>query len=405
MEIVPIVSTLRRHKLAAALIVLEIAVTCAIVCNAVFLVGARVTRMNQRSGLAEDEVLDIHLMGIGASSDPWAATERDLAALRALPGVTHAATTDMVPFTNSSWNSTVSTVKDDANGTNSALYMGSPDQIDTFGLQLVAGRNFLPGEWVDFAAAQGETTLVPSAIITRGLATKLFPGENAVGKPIYLFGDHPQTVVGIVDYIARPNDVGGPALRECSTFVPVQVPYTVGGHYILRTDRARRSEVLAAAQAELTKLDPSRIFLHAQTFNEVRSDHFKQDRAMAYLLVGVSIALLLITALGVIGLASFWVQQRTRQIGIRRALGATRSAIVRYFQVENFVLATLGIVIGMMLAYGLNLLLMHRYQVERLPATYLPIGALSLWGLGQLAVLGPALRASLIPPASATRSV
>jgi putative ABC transport system permease protein len=126
---------------------------------------------------------------------------------------------------------------------------------------------------------------------------------------------------------------------------------------------------------------------------------------MAYLLVGVSIALLIITALGVVGLASFWVQQRTRQIGIRRALGATKGDILRYFQAENFILATLGIVVGMVLAYGINLWLMDKYQVARLPAEFLPIGAAVLWLLGQIAVLGPAMRASLIPPAIATRSV
>jgi putative ABC transport system permease protein len=107
----------------------------------------------------------------------------------------------------------------------------------------------------------------------------------------------------------------------------------------------------------------------------------------------------------VVGLASFWVQQRTRQIGIRRALGATRSDILRYFQVENFILATVGIVVGMALAYAINLWLMHKYQVGRLPAGFLPIGAALLWLLGQIAVLGPALRASMIPPAIATRSV
>jgi putative ABC transport system permease protein len=119
----------------------------------------------------------------------------------------------------------------------------------------------------------------------------------------------------------------------------------------------------------------------------------------------VSLALLIITALGVVGLASFWVQQRTRQIGIRRALGATRRDILRYFQTENFILATLGIILGMVLAYAINLWLMDKYEVPRLPAPFLPIGAVMLWGLGQLAVLGPALRASLIPPATATRTV
>jgi putative ABC transport system permease protein len=142
-----------------------------------------------------------------------------------------------------------------------------------------------------------------------------------------------------------------------------------------------------------------------QTFGDLRADYFKADRAMAWLLGGVCIALLIITALGVVGLASFWVQQRTRQIGIRRALGATKTDILRYFQTENFILATLGILLGMGIAYGINLLLMSKYSVPRLPAGYLPIGAALLWLLGQIAVLGPALRASMIPPAIATRSV
>ena len=174
---------------------------------------------------------------------------------------------------------------------------------------------------------------------------------------------------------------------------------------MLRVDPARKAEVLAAVDAALNKVDPNRIILERQTFAEIRKGYFKQDRAMAYLLRGVCLALLIITALGVVGLASFWVQQRTRQIGIRRALGATRGDILRYFQTENFILATLGIVIGMALAYAINLWLMHKYQVARLPGTFLPIGAALLWLLGQVAVLGPALRASLIPPAIATRTV
>jgi putative ABC transport system permease protein len=126
---------------------------------------------------------------------------------------------------------------------------------------------------------------------------------------------------------------------------------------------------------------------------------------MMWLLVAVCIALLVVTALGIVGLASFWVQQRTKQIGVRRALGATRGQILRYFQTENFLLATLGIVIGMMLAYGINQLLMGKYELPRLPAIYLPIGAVVLWLLGQLAVFGPARRASAVPPAVATRTV
>jgi len=109
--------------------------------------------------------------------------------------------------------------------------------------------------------------------------------------------------------------------------------------------------------------------------------------------------------LGITGLANFWVQQRRRIIGIRRAIGATRGDILRYFQTENFLIVTGGIVLGMLLAFVLNLVLMSYYELPRLPLYYLPVGALVLWLLGQLAVLGPALRAAAVPPVVATRSV
>jgi putative ABC transport system permease protein len=141
------------------------------------------------------------------------------------------------------------------------------------------------------------------------------------------------------------------------------------------------------------------------TYAEMRADYFKQDAAMAWLLATVCVALLVVTALGIVGLSSFWVAQRRRQIGIRRAIGATRGDILHYFQTENFLIVTLGIVLGMLLAFALNLLLMAHYELPRLPLYYLPVGALTLWLLGQLAVLGPALRAAAVPPVVATRSV
>jgi putative ABC transport system permease protein len=143
----------------------------------------------------------------------------------------------------------------------------------------------------------------------------------------------------------------------------------------------------------------------SRTLPELRADFFRQTRVMVGTLAGVIVALLLVTALGIVGLASFWVQQRRKQIGIRRAIGATRSDILHYFQAENFLIVTVGIVIGMVMTFALNLMLMKFYEVPRLPVYYLPIGALVLWALGQLAVLAPARRAAEVPPVVATRSV
>jgi putative ABC transport system permease protein len=411
MHIRPILSTLRRHRTAATLIVLEIAVTCAIICNAVFIIGERLGRMNRETGIAEDELIRVQVAGIGRNANPEVLTTEDLAALAAIPGVRKAAVTNQVPFGNSSWNSSVKLDPEQKlQNFNAATYLGTDDLLETLGVRLIAGRDFTPAEFVDWkeldvADSKAKLTAI---IISKAAAERLFPGQNALGKALYIWGETEEDghrVVGIVDRLVRPNEQGGPGDVELSVILPVRLPYTMGGNYILRVDPERRTEVLAAAVTALERNSPNRIVLEKQVFSDIRAEYFRQDKAMAWLLVSVCIALLVITALGIVGLASFWVQQRRRQIGIRRALGATRRQILRYFQTENFLLATLGIVLGMAMAYGINMLLMEKYELARLPAGFLPLGAVILWVLGQLAVLGPAMRAAAVPPAVATRTV
>jgi putative ABC transport system permease protein len=106
-----------------------------------------------------------------------------------------------------------------------------------------------------------------------------------------------------------------------------------------------------------------------------------------------------------VGLTSYWVSQRRRQIGIRRALGAPRLAIVRYFQLENFTIAATGGVAGVALGLLANLWMVESFQMQRLPIIYLVAGLAMMLALGQLAVLWPALRAAWMPPALAVRAV
>ena len=410
MDIRPILSTLLRHKTAAALIVLEIALTCAIICNALFMVGERLVQMREPSGVAVDELVRIQIIPIGNDADAAAQTRSDLQVLRGLPGVKAATTTNQVPFVNSSWNSGVNLVPDQQQPTVVATtYMGDEQFLDAFGIELVAGRYFTSDELVpndDFSDPEKEVT-IPGVVVTRKLAERLFPGQDPLGKAIYVWGDTPVSIIGVVEHLVRPGAMGGPESREYTLVMPVRANYDLGGQYILRTTPERRQEVLASASEALRANGPKRIIIeeNTKTFRELRDEYYQQQRSMVWLLGIVCIALLLITALGIVGLASFWVQQRSKQIGIRRALGATRGQILRYFQTENFILATIGIVIGMLLAFGINQLLMGRYELPRLPLVYLPVGAVALWLLGQVAVLGPARRAAAVPPAVATRSV
>ncbi|UNK56408.1 ABC transporter permease [Pseudoxanthomonas daejeonensis] len=412
MDIRPILSTLMRHKTAASLIVIEIALTCAIICNALFMISDRLTQIREISGLAEDELVRVQILSIGSDADQNARTRTDLVALRGIPGVKDATVLNQVPFVNSSWNSGVRLKQEQQQSTLSATtYMAEDQFIETLGLKLVAGRDFNADEYSDASSLLDGLTDgdngIPGAIITRALADKLFPGEDPIGKGFYSWSDKPTRVVGVVENLVRPSNQGGPTAREYSMVFPLRPHYNLGGNYLIRTSPERRAEVLEAAKKVLQANGADRIIMeeNTKTVEELRGEFFQAPRAMAWLLGIVCVVLLLVTALGIVGLASFWVQQRTKQIGVRRALGATRGQILRYFQTENFLLASIGIALGMLLAFAINQLLMGKYEMARLPLFYLPAGAVLLWALGQVAVWAPARRAASIPPAVATRSV
>jgi putative ABC transport system permease protein len=175
--------------------------------------------------------------------------------------------------------------------------------------------------------------------------------------------------------------------------------------------RAKPGELAAAmreapkalyAQSRLRIIDPKDGVL---SFAEIRRRAYDGDRGTAILMGIICAVLLVITGAGIIGLTSFWVGQRRKQIGIRRALGATRRDILRYFQTENLLIAGAGVVAGAVLAVGLNLWMMRQLAMDRMPLPYVLAGVVVLLLLGQGAVFAPARRASRVSPVEATRSV
>ncbi|HEX4023492.1 MAG TPA: FtsX-like permease family protein [Steroidobacteraceae bacterium] len=391
------------------LLILEIALTCAIVCNAVFLISQRLERTQMPSGIAEHELALVRMAYIGDRPDANARAQTDLAALREIAGVKQVALVDAVPFSTDGPNDHI---KLDPQQQQPSLDVGAyfgMDLLPTLGVSLIAGRRFQPDEFVDSsqvatAMETGNLNKFPHVtLITQAMAQRLWPGQSALGKTVYLGKNIALQVVGILARLTRAGELSKGA--GYSMVLPVSVNSSEGGLYVIRCTPQDRARVLKAVVAKLKQLDPNRALLQQGTFDQLRDDYFQSDRAMAGLLVGVCLALLIVTALGITGLASFWVAQRRKQIGIRRALGATRRDILRYFQSENFLIVTFGIALGVVLAFAINATLMSFYALGRLPFFYLPVGAVVLWCLGQIAILGPALRASNVPPMVATRSV
>jgi putative ABC transport system permease protein len=404
MQIRPILAALRRHRLATLLIAMEIALACAVLCNACFLVVQRWKLIQTHSGVDESSLAMLMVNGFapGQAADVNA---RMLAGLRAIPGMQSVTLINQVPFGPQAGAAGVS--HDPGSFRHKIgvvdFVMGGPGTFKALGLKLVEGR--LP-QADDYRPATNFAPTDAQVLVSRALADHAWPGESPLGKEFWCDKLHFR-VIGVVDHLARahPREWGAQA-AEWTVFTPTLPGGSLAGTYLLRANPADLPRVLRAARDAVAKIAPDVVLdqENSRTIGDLRTDYFKSDRIMIDLLIGVIVLMLGVTALGIVGLASFWVQQRRRQIGIRRAIGATRGDILHYFQTENFLIVTGGIVLGMVLAYGLNLLLMTHYELPRLPLFYLPIGALVLWGLGQLAVLGPALRAAAGPPVVATRS-
>ena len=404
MDIRPILATLTRHRVSALLITLEIALACAVLCNALFMAMARIDLVGLDSGVDEAALATLALNdceGCNAAD----INGRWLDLLRRQPGVQAAGVVNSLPFAQRAGAAGVTLdIEGKRFGGVPHFYTFDPGAIQALGLVPVQGRAFTAADY------QPIDNFLPASAqvwITRDFAEHLWPGESPLGKEFWMASSR-FSVAGIVEHFAVPDpgrSEGGVAAAQWSVIVPVTTD-AQSGTYVVRADPRDLPGILQAAVAAAPTLAPEAILNreYSRTLTELRHRYFTQDRAMTRLLLGVCLAMLLVTALGIVGLASFWVQQRTKQIGIRRALGATRGQILHYFQTENFLLATLGIAIGMVLAFGINQWLMGSYELPRLPWYYLPVGAAALWGLGQLSVLGPALRAAAVPPAVATRT-
>ena len=407
MEFRPIVSALLRNKTGAVLVVLQIAITMAVIVNAVFIINQRLEKMNRDSGMDIDNMIAFQSWGFRDDYNHETHTRENIDFVNSIPGVIAVTPSASLPLSNggSANDFRVTPERFDADGNqlpnvNANTYYLTEQGLDALGVELAAGRNFYAEE-VNYLERRGGI-FPPVVMMTRDLAKKAFGTEDAVGKTFYDFFGNPAEVIGLIEHmqgawvnwdeltniVIMPGVQPGPFLR-----------------YIVRTEPGMRDEVIATLEEQLPKLNRSRMIRRIEPYTDIVARAYSADHSMTVLLITTVILLISITSLGIVGLASFAVRQRTKQIGTRRAIGATRLHIMRYFMVENWIVTTTGIALGIVLSIGFNVWLVDTYSLARLDWEYIPFGVVALWILGQLAVLMPAVRASNIAPAIATRTV
>lgn len=410
MEIRPILSALMRNKTGPILVALQVALSLAILTNAMHIVNERRAAMARPSGLLDEHAtfyITARTLNNDSAEQQLASMKREADILRAVPGVASVANVSQMPLSRSGSNNSVAVDRKQTRQTTStSVYVSGDSVIDTFGLKLVEGRDFQPQELVD--VNENESNQYPKqVIITKALAEKMWPGAPAVGKTMYFgTGEDAQgvQVVGVVERLQAAH-VNLEERSEYSTLIPARVYGNPGNLYAIRAEAGQRDRVMKEAEAALRKSSASPMILRLKTVDQDRKELYRADAALSWMLVTVSVLLLLITCSGIVGMASLWVTQRRKQIGVRRALGARKLDILRYFITENFMITSAGVFGGVALGLGLNHLLVSKLEMARLPGGYLIGGAVVFWALGILAAYGPAWRAASISPATATRSV
>lgn len=403
LELGPIFRALLRNKVGAILIAIQIAFTMAIIVNSVFIIYERHQETLRDSGVDEANSFFINSSGFGANFDAKSTITDDLAAIRALPGVKQAVQINAIPISGGGWSMGLQTKPGaEHDGTGLAVYMVDENGLEALDVDLIAGENFTPTEvrW----RGTGESDWPDNIILTKAMAERLFPELNyaqTVGKTVYINDNEPMIIKGIIDKLQAPW-VGWDNVENA--MLSPEYLERAAARYFIRTEEGQRDQVMKTVE-ELLAQNKQRVVDNMRSLEYVRERSYRSHTAMIKILTTVIITLTIVTSLGIVGLASFSVNRRKKQIGVRRALGAQKRDILRYFMVENFIISGCGVILGACLTVALNILLVTALALPAMDWFYIPIGMLVLCLIGQFAVFGPARKATAIAPASATRTV
>lgn len=399
-ELRPIFNALRRSKAGALMLLFQIAITTAIVSNAAFIIQERMTYLNQDTGYPEHEIFYFSFRSFAEDINFNQRYELDEQILRDIPGVIDATSVSAVPLSGSGSNSGFSTapLNEDGIETHAAYIFSDEHILDTLGVKVSQGREFTAE---DVIVTEDFNVLPNIAIVSKDFMDILFPDGDGLGKTFYS-EDSPVKIVGVVD------NLSGPWLRASNAKNVILFPYMNAQSYsklMVRTHPSERAAVMSQIEEIMLQADNERVIRQPEGLNIAKDDYNASDTLMLRMLLVLIVVLVAVTALGNFGLTMFNINKRTKQIGTRRAIGARKSDIVRYFLLENTLVCFAGLVLGSVGAISLAKQLMQMYSLPALDYGYVAYTTGFVLLISLLAVIVPAMRAANISPSIATRTI
>jgi putative ABC transport system permease protein len=399
----PILRSLLRNRLRTGLLVAEIAVTLAIVLNCLGLLLDQRRELTRPTGIDEANLVAVEML-------PWdpayrdeqarlAILRADLEALRALPGVVEASAVGPIPLQGGGSSTQVKALgAGDESLVRAPVYYGDDRVVATMGLDLVAGRDFTPD---DTPAESGPAIL--NVIVTQALADAVYPEGGALGQRIDSGSEeYPDVIVGIVRQMHTPY--GGGPMEDQIMIYPRPRHSSGFMSYLVRAEPGQLEGLLPVIEETIRALDDRRV-VTAGPLLEYKARGYAQNGFLAGVLTVIIGLLLAVTALGIFGMTSYAVTQRTREVGTRRALGASRRAVIEHFLIEAAVVTVVGTGLGLVGAVALNKALMSGMDSTALGPGLALAGVALLWMVAFVATVVPAIRASRLQPVLATRTV
>lgn len=399
----PIIRSFARNRLRAGLLIVEIAVTLAIVVNCLALLLEQRQKLIQPTGIDEANLIAVEMMPWdGAYRDDGFRQQlirRDLASLMALPGAVSASAIRPFPLQGGGSSLQLKALgAPDERKIRAPRYTADEKVLETLGLELVAGRGFT----IDDVPLENGPRIL-NCLVTQDLADAVFPDGDALGQSIDTGSEEwPDIIVGIVRRMHTPY--GGGPMEDRILIYPGLPGNGSFMSYMVRAEPGQLDGLVPAVEDTILANDGRRV-VRVRPLADYKAQGYSLNRFVAAVLVVIIILLLAVTSLGLFGMTSFSVSQRTKEIGTRRALGASRGMILGQFLLESGLIAAVGSAFGLIGAYGLNRVLVTSMDAMPLAPELVVGGVAVLWLVGLAATIVPATRASRMEPALATRTV
>jgi len=404
MNIKALFKSLLLRKFTTGLLVLQLAITLGLLVNSTILAFDTKGKISQATGLDNDNIL---IMSTHPTSGNYrdldyyrSIVTQDMAKLRQLPGVKSVSVTNQLPIrTRGMLSNTHDLDNPEQERTDKYLQdvkyiLAEENLADAMGFTILEGRFLNKDDQLDFGSEEKH-----NIVITASLKRALYGDESAIGQET-----NNGFIVGVINDIILDPTL--PADKQYGLFINTVMEYIfTGRYYVLNVEPQQMASVRIQVSETILAVQAERDIFKVFTMQEHLQRFYRDDKGLADLFLLLCGLMLFITAISSYAYSQFHVSRQQKFIGIRRALGARKKDILFYVLTENWLVYSLGCLLGLVVTIGFNILLSQYISLSKpdIPLLLLAIGVIFI--SGTVATWFPAVRTSNIPPVIATKTV